>query len=124
MTRSSDDPAVYERISLMRLQAGARERALWLLGELLELYAAQAGYIEAYTLVSPENASGSNVCGITLWRDRACADAAAATSEACNLRAELGHCLVNGSDIERGFAAKHEPSAAGFRWPPTGSKAL
>jgi hypothetical protein len=115
MQAHSVDTTVYEQVTLMRARIADREIALSLLGRLMALYAGQPGYLEAYTLVSPEDASGSSISGITLWRDRAAADHASAMEEAQQLRAELAGFLVEGSNVEHGFSAKHEPLVARTR---------
>jgi quinol monooxygenase YgiN len=115
MSADSVDATVYEHVTLMRARTAERERVLSLLGRLIEFYSGQPGYIEAYTLVSPEDASGSSISGITVWQDRDAVDRATALDQARLLRAELDKYLVEGSNVERGFSAQHEPLVARSR---------
>jgi quinol monooxygenase YgiN len=105
------ESSIYARISLMRPRPGQRERALALLSELIDFYAIQPGYLDAYTLTCDEGADG-DVGRITLWRDDRDADRVATTPHVLALRADLLRCVEDGSDVERGFTAKAGPLGA------------
>src|ERR1700674_5692839 len=109
---TTDDTPVYARTSLMRPLRGRRERALELLGELIDFYAIQPGYLDAYTLTSPAAEEATEVGRITLWREEQDGDRTATTPHVLALRAELLRCVEEGSDVERGFTAKAGPLGA------------
>jgi hypothetical protein len=111
MIKTSEEP-IYARISLMRPLPGRRERALSLLNELIDFYAIQPGYLDAYTLTSPSEDGNADVGRITLWRGEQDADRGATTAHVLALRADLLRCVEDGSDVERGFAAKVGPLGA------------
>jgi hypothetical protein len=103
---------VYIRQSLMRPKAGQRERALALLEELIDFYSLQPGYIDAYTLTSPEGDGQNEIGRLTLWRDDRDADRVATMQHVLSLRADLLRCIESGSDVERSFHAKAGPLGA------------
>jgi len=104
--------SVYVRLSLMRPRRGEREHALALLDELIEFFSLQPGYLDAYTLASPEEDGRDEIGRLTLWREDRDADRVATTPHVLSLRADLLRCVEDGSDVERSFHAKIGPLGA------------
>jgi hypothetical protein len=103
---------VYVRLSLMRPRRGQKEKALALLDELIEFFSLQSGYLDAYTLTSPEEDGRAEIGRLTLWREDRDADRVATTPHVLSMRADLLRCVEEGSDVERSFHAKVGPLGA------------
>ena len=109
MVPSAD--STYLRLSLMRPRRGQSPRALALIDKLVEYYANQPGYIDAYMLAGQESAGGE-IGRVTLWRSEQDANHVAMNPHVLALRAELLRCVEDESDVERGFDAKTGPLGA------------
>ncbi len=95
---------VYVRLSLVVSKSGQEARVAEILDDLLNVYAAQPGYIEGYTL-RPE-LRGGEVGRLTFWRSEDDAEATASNQHVMAQRAELLRLIENDSHVERSFLAE------------------
>jgi heme-degrading monooxygenase HmoA len=95
---------VYVRLSLVVPKPGQDSQVAEILDDLLNVYAAQPGYIEGYTL-SPQ-VRGGEVGRLSLWRAEDDAEATASNQHVMAQRAELLRLIESNSHVERSFFAE------------------
>jgi heme-degrading monooxygenase HmoA len=94
---------VYVRLSLVVPKAGQAAAVAAILDDLLNVYAAQPGYIEGFALDS--QLPGGEVGRLTFWRSEQDAEATAGNQHVMAQRAELLRLVEGESHIERSFFA-------------------
>lgn len=95
---------IYVRLSLVVPKPGQEARVAEILDDLLNVYAAQPGYLEGYTL-GPQ-VPGGEVGRLTFWQHEDDAEATASVQHVMAQRAELLRLIESNSHVERSFLAE------------------